>query len=234
MSTDPDASAETNPSASTTQIMGMPPPPRAAELVSDDQGKRLYWDRSHYESPAAQMKALRKSSTLYVGNLSFSTRMRHIRANFESIGPVKTVHMGLDRLKKTPCGFCFVVYQQQADALAAVALLSGTKLDGNVIRVELDAGFQPGRQYGRGASGGQVRDDRRKRMENKRERDEESVERSTEDLLSAPLSSDRPRRDSAENDSKPDGQDQGGYYGPSGDRGDDDVDMEREAKRQRL
>merc|ERR1712150_153447 len=35
------------------------------------------------------------------------------------------------------------------------------KLDGRIIRVELDAGFKPGRQYGRGSSGGQVRDDRR-------------------------------------------------------------------------
>jgi len=41
-----------------------------------------------------------------------------------------------------------------------VVNLTGTKLDGRVIRVELDAGFKPGRQYGRGSSGGQVRDDR--------------------------------------------------------------------------
>ena len=46
------------------------------------------------------------------------------------------------------------------DALSAVGILTGSKLDGRVIRVELDAGFKPGRQYGRGASGGQVRDDR--------------------------------------------------------------------------
>ncbi len=46
------------------------------------------------------------------------------------------------------------------DALNAVTNLTGTKLDGMLIRVELDAGFKPGRQYGRGTSGGQVRDDR--------------------------------------------------------------------------
>lgn len=70
--------------------------------------------------------------------------------------------MGLDRLKKTPCGFCFVEYRHRASALAAVKDLSGTKLAGSVIRVELDAGFQPGRQYGRGVSGGQVRHDRKR------------------------------------------------------------------------
>lgn len=70
--------------------------------------------------------------------------------------------MGLDRFLKQPCGFCFVEYVHREDALQAVANLSGTKLDGKIIRVELDAGFQPGRQYGRGTSGGQVRDDRRR------------------------------------------------------------------------
>lgn len=71
------------------------------------------------------------------------------------------IQMGLDRLKKTPCGFCFVQYTDRSSALSAVANLSGSKLDGRVIRVELDAGFHPGRQYGRGRSGGQVRDDKR-------------------------------------------------------------------------
>jgi nuclear cap-binding protein subunit 2 len=66
--------------------------------------------------------------------------------------------MGLDRIKKTPCGFAFVIYKRRKDALNAM-LLSGSRLDGRVIRVELDAGFQPGRQYGRGKKGGQVRDD---------------------------------------------------------------------------
>jgi len=125
------------------------------------ESKRLYWDRSHYSSPEEQMKALEESSTLYVGNLAFTTRTMHIVAHFSHLGLVKKVHMGLDRIKKTPCGFCFVEYFDRRDALAAVAHLSSTKLDGRIIRVELDAGFQPGRQFGRGAKGGQVRDDRR-------------------------------------------------------------------------
>ena len=76
--------------------------------------------------------------------------------------------MGLDRFQKSPCGFAFVEYSSRADALDAVAFLSGSKLDGKVIRVELDAGFKPGREYGRGASGGQVRDDRRGTIDPKR------------------------------------------------------------------
>ena len=107
------------------------------------------------------MKALEKSSTLYIGNMAFSTRSMHIRSHFSQIGAVKAVHMGLDRFRRTPCGFGFVEYYDRRHALEAVASLTGSKLDGRVIRVELDAGFQPGRELGRGPSGGQVRDDRR-------------------------------------------------------------------------
>jgi nuclear cap-binding protein subunit 2 len=39
--------------------------------------------------------------------------------------------------------------------------IGGTKLDERVIRTDLDEGFIEGRQYGRGKSGGQVRDEYR-------------------------------------------------------------------------
>jgi nuclear cap-binding protein subunit 2 len=143
--------------------MELPPPLRASELQPPGAEKKLYWDRSHYASPEEQMMALSKSSCLYVGNLSFTCRTMHVRDHFEQLGPVKEVIMGLDRNKKTPCGFCFVEYYDRRIALQAVSLLTGSKLDGNIIRVELDAGFQPGREYGRGVHGGQVRDDRRER-----------------------------------------------------------------------
>eukprot|EP00545_Synedropsis_sp_CCMP1620_P008251 CAMPEP_0119024236 /NCGR_PEP_ID=MMETSP1176-20130426/31503_1 /TAXON_ID=265551 /ORGANISM="Synedropsis recta cf, Strain CCMP1620" /LENGTH=207 /DNA_ID=CAMNT_0006979473 /DNA_START=44 /DNA_END=664 /DNA_ORIENTATION=+ len=132
-------------------------------LFANDSEKKLYWDRSHYDSPESQMRALAQSKTLYVGNLAFSTRSNNILSHFSLIGHVRKIHMGLDRFRKTPCGFCFVEYYRRQDALQAVAHLTETKLDNRVIRVELDAGFQPGRQYGRGVSGGQVRDDRRNR-----------------------------------------------------------------------
>ena len=83
--------------------------------------------------------------------------------------------MGLDRFRKTPCGFAFVKYRRRADTLRSISLLTGTKLDGNVIRVELDAGLKPGRQYGRGTSGGQVRDDRRRTVDPSRRRSGEGV-----------------------------------------------------------
>lgn len=135
----------------TTKKYILPPPPSAPSLLTADAAeKKLYWDRSHYDSKEAQMRALALSSTLYIGNLAFSTRVAHLKALFSTIGPVKAINMGLDRFQKTPCGFAFVEYASRSDALDAVAFLSGSKLDDKIIRVELDAGFKPGRQYGRG------------------------------------------------------------------------------------
>lgn len=164
---------------STLSVLSLPLPPRAAQFLSssstDSAHKHLYWDRSHYDSPASQLQALKQSKTVYVGNLAFTTRSRQVRAHFgmavsSDRRAIRAIHMGLDRLKKTPCGFCFVEFSQREDALAAVAHVSGTKLDGKVIRVELDAGFQPGRQYGRGVSGGQVRDDKAKQQQQHHQR----------------------------------------------------------------
>jgi len=39
--------------------------------------------------------------------------------------------------------------------------VGGTKLDERIVRTDLDPGFKEGRQYGRGKSGGQVRDEYR-------------------------------------------------------------------------
>ena len=39
--------------------------------------------------------------------------------------------------------------------------ISGTKLDERIVRCDLDAGYKEGRQFGRGKSGGQVRDEHR-------------------------------------------------------------------------
>jgi hypothetical protein len=89
--------------------------------------------------------------------------------------------MGLDRNLKTPCGFCFVEcalflffllcvlayplssnrFFHHEHAVASLRCISGTKLDERIIRADLDPGYLENRQYGRGKSGGQVRDEYR-------------------------------------------------------------------------
>ena len=65
--------------------------------------------------------------------------------------------MGLDKVRHTPCGFCFVVYYTRADTEDCVKYINGMALDERLIRVDFDWGFRDGRQFGRGKSGGQVR-----------------------------------------------------------------------------
>jgi nuclear cap-binding protein subunit 2 len=235
-STEPTPAA--TPAAATTskwtrKVTVITPPPASTLVVAEGGGssdavhnKKLYWDRSHYNSKGAQIRALHHSSTLYVGNLAFSTRTKQIRQHFAYLGPVKMVQMGLDRLKKTPCGFCFVEYEQRPHALAAVAHLSGTKLDGSIIRVELDAGFQPGRQYGRGASGGQVRHDRNKDQPHKRSREEAAAFGGSRDSTSSSTTGAGAAAVTT----------QDGHYGPDGGEGGgyEDDTMEPNAKRRRL
>ncbi|KAK3562435.1 hypothetical protein QTP86_034079, partial [Hemibagrus guttatus] len=136
-----------------------------------------------------QEKLLKQSSTLYVGNLSFYTTEEQVYELFSKSGDVKRIVIGLDKVKKTACGFCFVEYPfcirpdclnrfekkltcikilntpvryyTRADAEHAMRFINGTRLDDRIIRTDWDAGFKEGRQYGRGKSGGQVRDEYR-------------------------------------------------------------------------
>jgi RNA recognition motif-containing protein len=76
--------------------------------------------------------------------------------------------MGLDRNNKTPCGFAFVEYYLHSEAVASMRYISGTKVDERVIRCDLDPGYKEGRQFGRGKSGGQVRDEFRQEYDSGR------------------------------------------------------------------
>ncbi|KAJ4295079.1 nuclear cap binding complex subunit [Kalmusia sp. IMI 367209] len=116
-------------------------------------------DGPREESP--EDDKLKDATTLYVGNLSFYTTEEQIHELFSKCGEIKRLVMGLDRFNKTPCGFCFVEYYSHQDALDCMKYIGGTKLDERIIRTDLDEGFAEGRQYGRGKSGGQVRDEYR-------------------------------------------------------------------------
>ncbi|XP_062521332.1 nuclear cap-binding protein subunit 2-like [Corticium candelabrum] len=128
-----------------------------------DSAEKLgsYRDHSYQGSRSEQEELLRKSTTLYVGNLSFYTTEEQIHALFSMCGNVKKIIMGLDKVKRTPCGFCFVEYYAREDSANAIRYINGTKLDDRIVRTDWDVGFKEGRQYGRGKSGGQVRDEYR-------------------------------------------------------------------------
>ncbi|XP_033760384.1 nuclear cap-binding protein subunit 2-like [Pecten maximus] len=120
-----------------------------------------YRDQHFKGNRAEQERLLATSSTLYVGNLSFYTTEEQIHELFSKCGDVKRIVMGLDKVQKTPCGFCFLEYYLREDAANALRYVNGTRLDDRIVRTDWDAGFKEGRQYGRGKSGGQVRDEYR-------------------------------------------------------------------------
>lgn len=65
-----------------------------------------YRDQKFKGTKTEQERLLGQSSTLYIGNLSFYTTEEQIHELFSRAGDVKRIIMGLDRNKKTPCGFC--------------------------------------------------------------------------------------------------------------------------------
>ncbi|KAL6054351.1 Nuclear cap-binding protein subunit 2 [Balamuthia mandrillaris] len=132
-----------------------------AELYQETEPPKQYRDVRFYSTDEEHQRALDQSTTLYVGNLSFYTSEEQIHALFSRCGEIKRIIMGLDRINKTPCGFCFVEYYTREDAAACQKWVNSTRLDDRTIRTDWDAGFKESRQYGRGKSGGQVRDEYR-------------------------------------------------------------------------
>lgn len=90
--------------------------------VALSQYRDQHFKGSRYE----QEKSLLKSSTLYVGNLTYYTSEEQIHELFNRAGDVKRIVMGLDKIKKTPCGFCFVEYYTREDAENAMRLVALT------------------------------------------------------------------------------------------------------------
>lgn len=132
-----------------------------ALLFKDLNKLSAYRDRRFPGNQEEFEEALKNSTTVYVGNMSFYTTEEQIYELFSRVGEIKKIIMGLDKNSKTPCGFCFVLYYSREDTEDAVKYISGTILDDRPIRVDFDWGFQEGRQWGRGRSGGQVRDEYR-------------------------------------------------------------------------
>lgn len=138
------------------------------EIKYDHSTNRLdtpsnYLLRKARKNPSGleELRKSMKSSTVYVGTLSFYTSEEQIYELFSKCGTITRIVMGLDRFKFTPCGFCFVIYSKPEEALNAVKYLGDTKLDDRNITIDIDPGFEDGRQFGRGKSGGQVSDELR-------------------------------------------------------------------------
>jgi RNA recognition motif-containing protein len=72
---------------------------------------------------------------IFVGNLPYATNEETLRALFESIGPVASARIILDRESHRPRGFGFVEMQNPDDVERAIAHLAGIRLEGRELVV---------------------------------------------------------------------------------------------------
>ena len=134
-------------------------------LSEKDAQVSQYYDKQSGLTREQFNKLLEQTSTIYVGNLNFQTKEETIYSVFADCGPINRVIMGVNKKTHEPCGFCFVEFFDRQSALNAVNPNNRFIIDNNQVRADLDRGFDEGRQYGRGASGGQIRDEAKRRYD---------------------------------------------------------------------
>lgn len=127
-----------------------------------------YIDKKYAGTEDDYRRELQNSCTAYLGNLHHNTKEEQIYLLFSKIAPVKRVIMGLDAHRYTPCGFCFIEFADSTSPKISRRYFSKTSIMNKHIYIDLDIGFAENRQYGRGISGGQIREERIKNMHKRR------------------------------------------------------------------
>ena len=89
---------------------------------------------------------------IYIGNMPYDTNEDELRAAFEAHGEVSSVNIIMDRETGRPRGFAFVEMPVKDEAIAAIAGLNGTELNGRTLNVN-EARKREDRG-GRGGGGG--------------------------------------------------------------------------------
>lgn len=125
----------------------------ASIIVFSEIPKPKYADRKAVHTPEEIAEMESKSSTIYVGKL-FNREPNivseaQVYTIFSQCGPIKKITMGIYPEDNSPAGFCFVEYYYREDALAAIKWLNGTYVFSRKIDVDIDYGFEEGRQYRR-------------------------------------------------------------------------------------
>lgn len=73
---------------------------------------------------------------MYVGGLSWETSGEGLRQAFAKYGEVTDARVITDRETGRSRGFGFVTFAQEQDAMAAMAEMNGSSLDGRSIKVD--------------------------------------------------------------------------------------------------
>ncbi|CDR94240.1 nuclear cap-binding protein, putative [Babesia bigemina] len=141
-----------------------------AKLYHSISRERKYWDKKLCASQEEWNSRIQRSTTVYVGNLAFTTPEERIHEIFSHAGRINRIVLGLNSIEKNPCGFAFVVYDTVAAARRSIGLFKGSIIDGRIIRVDADTGdnIDTDRKLARGINGYQWRDVFRKEFDTNR------------------------------------------------------------------
>lgn len=86
-------------------------------------------------------------STIYVGNLRYTTTEMDLKKIFERFGKVKYVNLVQDKETKKNTGIAFVQMPNGKHAKEAIAQLDATELDGRTIKVSVAQNRIPAEEY---------------------------------------------------------------------------------------
>lgn len=134
-----------------------------AKYFSKDNFNRIYIEKTFKGTQEEYIQGIKDSKTVYVSNINDNIKEERLWILFSIVGPVKRIIMGVNKGSLTFCGFCFVEYESKESADISVNFFKDFLLDGKLIKIDKDIGFTEGRQYGRGAFGGSMKNDERKR-----------------------------------------------------------------------
>jgi len=97
-------------------------------------------------------------TSIFVGNLNYSTTQEDLHAAFAQFGNVERVNVVTDRDSGQPRGFAFVEMTDDNEARNAISQLNGAELNGRAMNVnEARPKGAGGGGHGRGGFGGQRR-----------------------------------------------------------------------------
>ncbi|CAO1615917.1 unnamed protein product [Parajaminaea phylloscopi] len=108
---------------------------------SEDEATRLRLDKERLALEEKSRKdqeavdTIMESARLFIRNLPFSATEDDIESHFAVYGPVKQVHITLDRSTKASKGMAYVSYDDPAHALAAFRAADGSTFQGRLLHL---------------------------------------------------------------------------------------------------
>lgn len=107
-----------------------------AAMADDDDG--ALGEEAELAVVAAQMRAEQaqwEEGRLFVRNISYATTEKDLEGRFSEFGPIREVHVPLDKQTGKNKGFAFVLFVNAADAVKAFSALDGAVLQGRLLHI---------------------------------------------------------------------------------------------------